>query len=116
MDSTLLGGFCSKRRIFCAPALLLRQVLFVPKTRVALRESVLRTAKCIFAHGVSADVSWVVIFGLLLAGSFGKGEGRATQVKRRTQQLWKTSGKGGCPKLHLWSSQWTTESGAKLCG
>ena len=61
MDSTLLGGFCSKRRIVCAPALLPRQVLFVPKPRVALGESHFSTTKCIFAHGVSADVSWQLL-------------------------------------------------------
>jgi hypothetical protein len=39
-------------------------------------------------------------FWAAITGSWGEGEGRATKVKRRAHQLWKTSGKGGCPKLH----------------
>jgi len=49
----------------------------------------------------------VVILGLLIAGNLGKVEGRATQLKWWTQQQWKASSKGGWPRLHLRSRQWT---------
>ena len=55
----------------------------------------------------ASGVTWVVILGLLIAGSLGKVEGRATNVKRWTQQQWKASSKGGWPRLHLRSRQWT---------